>query len=139
MAPRSTDEHAAHSNPPRSPAPERDLREQPLLAQALRLSRQHYLGDVASNRLMEPVELPRGIWCITGCGVNLEETVDFLWSVTVSNVVSVWADVELIDARADRRGARQPPRHDTPPVVARSHILDEATTLVTRGAGLQFR
>src|SRR5436190_138857 len=43
------------------------------------------------------VELPKGVWCVTGRGVDLEEAIDFLWSVTVGDVPAVWVDVELID------------------------------------------
>ena len=46
------------------------------------------------------VELPEGVWCITGRGVNLKEAVDFLGAVTVGDISSVWVDVELIDGRA---------------------------------------
>lgn len=52
------------------------------------------------------VELPKRILYIAGRGVDLEEAVDFLGAVTVSDVMPVWADVQLIDGRADRCRAR---------------------------------
>src|SRR5262249_26472382 len=96
-------------------------------------------GRRGGQQIDGAVELPKGIWNIAGRRVNLEEAVDFLWSVTIGDVMPVWADVELIDARADRRGPRKAPCHDTPPVVARSHIWHQRPTLVTGGARPQFR
>ena len=62
-----------------------------------------YLMRYGGQQIDGAVELPKGIWCITGRGVDLEEAVDFLWSVTVGDIPPVWVDVELIDGRTGRR------------------------------------
>jgi hypothetical protein len=43
-----------------------------------------------------PVELPKGIRCITRRGVDMEEAVDCLWSITVGDVPPIWGDLYRI-------------------------------------------
>lgn len=55
-----------------------------------------------AEQVDEAVELPERIRRITGRGANAEEAVDLLWAVTVRDIPSVRAYVELIHGRADR-------------------------------------
>src|SRR5215831_13521961 len=92
----------------------------------LRTGERRSRGQQIHNR----VELPERIRYVARRGADLEEAVDFLRPVTIGDVTPVRADVELIDGGADRRGAREPPGDNAPPVVARPHIRDKRTALV---------